>query len=295
MKQSFNKNRGHLWSEMSAAGNSFLVRHVSRPLARVAYNQLSLKKLPAQARRLCNRYGRDGLMILIPGLKTDYWEWVFYNRDGTSAEMCGNVACCGVEYLFKKKLVKTQKIYLKTPAGFIEGTFLNRKPQIFLPISSAIRGPYFVSYAKKKVSYFFSDHPVSHAVVKWPLQNLVKKPLLKKLKEKNLLHLKQVLPPELLPLAKKLRHSLVHNKNGMNVSFYFEKSYGKLWGFTFERGVEDITSACGTGAMALAQVYQKQVASLCTPVRVQMPGGDLVVRLDSKQISLQSPVCWIQR
>ena len=105
-------------------------------------------------------------------------------------------------------------------------------------------------------------------------------------------------------LAKLLRNNTSHHKNGMNVSFYeLKKSDGKgdssnsiawLFAHSFERGVENFTPACGTGALAVAQVYRKFFLDLKC-VFVEMPGGVLKIEFHSdNKISLISPVQWIE-
>ncbi len=63
---------------------------------------------------------------------------------------------------------------------------------------------------------------------------------------------------------------------GANVTFYAESSPGKIKAVTFERGVEDYTLACGTGAVAAALVFAKESGQ--STIEVQMPGGNMEVR-----------------
>ena len=59
---------------------------------------------------------------------------------------------------------------------------------------------------------------------------------------------------------------------GANVSFVCPTGEGCVRAITFERGVEDFTLACGTGAGAIA-------VSMDESLQVAMPGGTLSIRL----------------
>ena len=56
------------------------------------------------------------------------------------------------------------------------------------------------------------------------------------------------------------------------MSFVCPTGEGRVRAITFERGVEDFTLACGTGAGAIA-------VSLGESLQVAMPGGTLSIRL----------------
>ena len=91
-------------------------------------------------------------------------------------------------------------------------------------------------------------------------------------------------------LARRLRFENPKNKKeGMNVSFFQIKTSQKgakfsdegalLRAVTFERGVEDFTLSCGTGALAVASVYkQKSPQEDLKEVFMDFPGGRLKVR-----------------
>jgi diaminopimelate epimerase len=64
---------------------------------------------------------------------------------------------------------------------------------------------------------------------------------------------------------------------GANVTFFAEHSARTIKAVTFERGVEDYTLACGTGAVAAALVHSASSGEM--NVEVQMPGGTLQVLL----------------
>ena len=67
----------------------------------------------------------------------------------------------------------------------------------------------------------------------------------------------------------------------MNVSFFQIKEANQLKAITYERGVEDFTLSCGTGALATAFVYlYRYNFPIKNPkiISVQMPGGNLEVQ-----------------
>jgi len=74
--------------KMSGSGNDFVLVDNRRPIIRGGYS--------AWARRLCHRQfgvGADGLLLLEPDKKEDF-RMVYYNADGSRADMCGNGARC---------------------------------------------------------------------------------------------------------------------------------------------------------------------------------------------------------
>ena len=68
---------------------------------------------------------------------------------------------------------------------------------------------------------------------------------------------------------------------------------------SFERGVEDWTPACGTGALAVSSINKtdgNDPSGRFNPIfLVQMPGGVLQVKFHpNKTLSLISPVQWLE-
>ena len=276
---------------MSGAGNSFWITHFIPPTSLSPVN-INWQKI---VQHLCQRqhnnvYSSDGLVALFPS-KTCDLKWLFYNADGSLAEMCGNAACCVIDYAFKKKLIPSTQSFvtLETLNQKITGKLKNGSPCIFLKQSKEIQGPFNISFEKEKISYMFLNSSVPHAVIElkqWPNTD-------QEWENKK-------------KLGKSLREKTTHYKNGMNVSFYCPEKQNifssttqeeivhhqtsTLFARSFERGIEDFTPACGTGALAVAQVYRHKNTFLSS-ILVQMPGGKLKVEFhQNKKISLMSPV-----
>ncbi len=275
----FTRKDKTIWTKMSGAENSFWIAYF--PL--IAYD---LKQAgPQIAKTLCQLKKADGLVILKPSNTCDF-KWLFYNADGSSAEMCGNAACCVTDYVFKKKLISSKNSFfsLETKAGKIKGDLFKGSARIFLGWKPNIQGPFEIGFQNKKIQYQFINSLVPHAVIK--IQNSLN------CKEKNWEQKKS--------LAKFLRKQTTHHKKGMNVSFYWLKKEENIslpeqvFARSFERGVEDFTPACGTGALAVAEVCRQQNVDL-ESVFVEMPGGRLKISFHSdNEISLMSPVKWIE-
>jgi diaminopimelate epimerase len=80
-------------------------------------------------------------------------------------------------------------------------------------------------------------------------------------------------------MAREVRSHKELGAAGSNVTFYVENSPGKIEAVTFERGVEDYTLACGTGAVAAAKAHAYE--SKKEHIEVKMPGGKLEVDFPS--------------
>ena len=264
------------WTKISGAKNSFWITHFLSPVPSSLIN----RNWPQIAQTLCKRSQTDGLAILLPSNVCDF-KWIFYNADGSLAEMCGNAACCVTDYVFKKNLIpaKQSSLTFETAAQQIKGELKEGKARIFLKHDeNTIQGPFEAFINKgEKTTFLFINSSVPHAVVElptWPSTSTEWE------NKKN--------------IAKILREKTTHHKNGMNVSFYHHQSDTQLFARCFERGIEDFTPACGTGALAVAQIYRQYRPHLHL-IFVQMPGGQLEIGFHSdKTVSLISPVKWLQ-
>ena len=82
--------------------------------------------------------------------------------------------------------------------------------------------------------------------------------------------------PEKKEMARALRSHPDFGSAGTNVTFIeFLPETFKVKAVSFERGVEDFTAACGTGAMAAAFYNLKK--QKCAKTEVEMPGGMLIM------------------
>ena len=96
-------------TKLCASGNDFLIFHT-----------FTKQDFSALAKELCDRrygIGADGLIGLIPNKELDY-EWLFYNADGSVADMCGNGARAASLYAYNNKLADLKQNFL-TGAGII--------------------------------------------------------------------------------------------------------------------------------------------------------------------------------
>jgi diaminopimelate epimerase len=82
--------------------------------------------------------------------------------------------------------------------------------------------------------------------------------------------------------CKELRNHSDFFPKGTNVTIVSQgKSNDEIYAVSYERGVEDFTLACGTGAVAAAFFNLKKRNRPVT--LVHMPGGDLLINLENQQ------------
>lgn len=79
-------------------------------------------------------------------------------------------------------------------------------------------------------------------------------------------------------------------RNGRNVNVNFVETNGgnKIRVRTYERGVEDETLSCGTGATASA-IVSSRVHGLFMPITVETGGGTLLIGLQNGHVFLEGP------
>jgi diaminopimelate epimerase len=81
----------------------------------------------------------------------------------------------------------------------------------------------------------------------------------------------------------------VFTPKGANLTFFRPREDGHIQAVTFERGVDDFTLSCGTGAVAAAEVFKSQHAPNSSGLHIHVPGGKLLVDLRCEQPLLIGP------
>jgi diaminopimelate epimerase len=194
--------------------------------------------------------------------------------------MCGNGARCIARYGFEKGFSGTiQKI--ETTAGMVTGwrvderqykVKLNDPTYIHLDHDIEIGGSTY------ECSYIELGSPgLPHGVV-------------------YLESMPDMDQDELRQLGRVLRNHSSFPK-GANINFCQSDGQGGLRAITFERGVEDFTLACGTGAGSMALAMRLKGVVKEDRVRIEKPGGTLFIELekrdDSYSIYLTGPTCMV--
>lgn len=260
-------------SKLSATGNDFLLVGLHTAEALAEWNSLLQKFDRRQiAMRLCDRHegvGADGMLFFSTARDADF-AWDFYNQDGSSAEMCGNAARCAGLWA-ARVLGQWREFHFQTAAGRVsvrrlEGGMI----EALMPPVELKEDSLELKLSNGRVRTTWVNSGVPHAVIR----------------EESLKAL-EVLRAQ----AKELRNHEHFGVAGANVTYYVESDKQKISALTYERGVEDFTRACGTGAVAAAFVHRRKYGG--DQVLVQVPGGRLGVALGEDRPRLSGSAHWV--
>ncbi len=103
------------FTKMNGLGNDFVI---------LDYEEYKKTGLEADklAKKMCNRnfgIGADGLIIVNPDTNNADISWIFYNSDGSVAQMCGNGMRCFARYIYDNKIINKKEFSVETKAGII--------------------------------------------------------------------------------------------------------------------------------------------------------------------------------
>ncbi len=202
--------------------------------------------------RLCHRrfgIGADGLMLLQEAKGYDF-RMVYFNADGRESSMCGNGGRCIVAFADRLGLSKAGEdwhfiaIDGEHRARIIDGETVALQMQD-LQLSEIV--------LREEGAYVLNTGSPHYVTFVPSLENFDAK-----------------------TAGQNIRYSADFTPNGINVNFVQSRSTTQLDLCTYERGVEDLTYACGTGATAVAIVqYLRQKAK--PPLHIRTEGGLLMV------------------
>lgn len=213
---------------------------------------------------LCHRrfgVGADGLMLLE---KDDTYDFSmrYYNSDGREASMCGNGGRCIVAYTKKLGLIKEKTIF-RAADGLHEAVLENENlvdlQMIDVEKVDEHSDGYFLNTGVPHLVHFVDDLNVIDVNID----------------------------------GRQFRYDARFQPEGTNVNFV-KQNGNHLTVYTYERGVECETLACGTGitAAALSAAYRTQKEEGVYSITAK--GGELEVRFKKenniyKNIWLKGP------
>ncbi len=249
-----------IFNKYEGAGNDFII--IRNTPALPALSNIAFIS------HLCNRrfgIGADGLILIEESPGYDF-RMLFYNSDGSPGAMCGNGARCAAHFAMRHITGFRQLQFL---AG--DGPHTARlADEGFIELSITDVGG-----MKEVPDGLLVDTGVPHLVVFTDDNSTT----------------------DVTGEGRRLRWLPHYAPEGVNVNFV-TISDGRLSLRTYERGVEDETLACGTGATAAAIAAAHTGKIVTGMTEVTTPGGRLTVRFDltdrgARNIFLGGPATFV--
>jgi diaminopimelate epimerase len=200
---------------------------------------------------LCNRrfgIGADGLILLETDTDTDF-RMVYYNSDGNLSSMCGNGGRCLVAFAKKLNLIQKETTFVATD-GLHYATVADDGIVSLQMID--------VAAIKNTSEYSYLNTGSPHHVQ-----------LVDNLEQYNVKE-----------NGAAIRYGNLYGKEGSNINFVKKINENTFSLRTYERGVEDETLACGTGATAVAIAMNAIGQTDLNVINLNVEGGKLNVSFE---------------
>lgn len=210
--------------------------------------------------------GADGL-ILIQNHPTADFKMVYYNADGRESTLCGNGARCTVAFAASLGIIEKQTTFMAID-GLHKAT-IEKDQTVSLRMHN-------VSDFRCEKDYTFLDTGSPHhveMVADLPQFNVLEK-------------------------GRAIRQGAPYFEAGSNVNFVEKVNENTFAIRTYERGVEDETLSCGTGATAVALAMHKTGITSAQSIHIIVEGGKLTVSFEAGEsaytnIDLQGPATFV--
>tara|TARA_R110002050_G_scaffold204327_2_gene339715 strand:+ start:22534 stop:23313 length:780 start_codon:yes stop_codon:yes gene_type:complete len=203
-------------------------------------------------KQLCTRHfgvGADGLILLENADGYDF-KMVYFNSDGKESTMCGNGGRCIIRFAHDLKIIGTKTRFIA-----IDGIHLGKvlKDVISLQMQN-------VSAIDENDIRTELNTGSPHYVA----------------------FMDEIPTTTFVNEARAVRENEPYTKEGINVNFA-KVTNNQIEMRTFERGVEDETLACGTGATAVAIAAHKRSLITTNSIPIIVKGGKLNVSFEATE------------
>lgn len=236
------------FSKMSGSGNDFILIDNRDGLIR----ETEMARLVERACRRRLSVGADGVIFVVPSDKYDFG-WRFFNADGGEVAMCGNGGRCVSRFACLKGIAGPEMTF-ETLAGPISAEVKGRRVKILMPKPGPASMDMDLEFQEGWAYCDFINTGVPHVVV--GVKTLADHPVVTE--------------------GRAVRYHARFAPEGTNANFMTKVGPNRLALRTYERGVEDETLACGTGAMASALTAALR-GMVEPPVAVETQGGEILV------------------
>jgi diaminopimelate epimerase len=253
------------FSKLTGSGNDFI-------LVDNMDGHLDVDSLRERIPKICARaqsVGADGVIFLEPS-RNAHFKWRFFNADGSEAEMCGNGGRCAARFAYDRGIAPREMAF-ETLAGLIKAKILkDGEVRVQLTPPREWHWKERLVLLGEEVEYSFVNTGVPHVVI----------------------FVEDLEGVDVRGMGKQIRFHPRFAPAGTNVNFVQVRDRGRLAIRTYERGVEDETLACGTGATAAALVYLGKGKE--GRVEVLTKSGEvLVVDKRREEVYLQGGTRWV--
>ena len=200
--------------------------------------------------RLCDRrfgIGADGL-ILIQNAATSDFKMVYFNADGNESSLCGNGARCTIAFANFLNCIEDKTTFEAVDglhSAHIDGDIISLQM-------------HDVSKIQAFENHTFLDTGSPHHVE-----------MVEKLKTFDV-----------YGNGKRIREGSPYYATGTNVNFVEQLAKDQFAIRTYERGVEDETLSCGTGATAVALAMYENKKTTATKIKINVQGGVLEIQFE---------------
>ncbi len=231
--------------KMSGAGNDFIIIDNRNQIV----GQDDLSGFIANVCRRKMSAGADGLILIEDSDNFDF-RWRFFNSDGSKAEMCGNGARCAARFAHVTGIAD-RTLSFETEAGVVKAEIFEDRVRVKMPDPSDLKLAYLLELSNHALQISSINTGVPHVVVM----------------------VEQVADMDVVTLGREIRFHHKFSPAGTNANFAQRIKENAIEIRTYERGVENETLACGTGAIASALISSRQF-KMNSPVDVKTRSGE---------------------
>lgn len=239
------------FTKMNGAGNDFIVINNFDGSLRI--------DLPAFAKAACARgfgIGADGILVVEKSNEADF-EMIYLNSDGSEGGMCGNGGRCIARFAALNKICKSPMRFVAHGQTYSAEVLNDKKVRLHLPNPEEIIPSLEVPLGSQLFDATYVHPNTDHTVL--PSGAAFDK----------------VDSVDLVSLAREIRNNFEVFPRGTNVNLIEKAGDNQIRMRTYERGVENETLACGTGAVASAITAALRY-KMQSPVEILTTGGEIL-------------------
>jgi len=234
--------------KMNGSGNDFIL--IDNLDAHI--REEDMDHLVEVACRRRESVGADGMIFVVESQHYDFG-WRFFNADGSEVEMCGNGSRCVARFAYLNGIAD-RDLTFETLAGPVSAVVRDRIVKVLMPTPKDLARDVAIEHQDGWETADFINTGVPHVVIR--VTDIANHPVAEH--------------------GRLVRYDRHFAPEGANANFMMAVGPNQIKVRTYERGVEEETLACGTGAIASALTASLRDL-VNSPVRVKTSGGETLI------------------